>query len=120
MTFFSRELSQALQEAGCVSTFNFWMRNNEQDPTLFYFPNGPDLEDRIYFTQLLHPWDLCGPTEQARGNAMKWFGEEVVTNSHIPDVVYVSKGWKERRHDIIDLKTNEEVEAYVWKSKRVS
>lgn len=111
-TFFSRELSQALQDAGCVSQSNFYYVTTVGYVECNYLPRLKWPEDfSSKEVQAFHPWDLCGPSEIARENR-KIIWPEVDPNCTSGCLA------EDHRHELIDLPSHEEQEAYVWATMR--
>ncbi len=131
MKFYSRELSQKLQDMGCKSESGFLFSPKEWGYPDYdsYSIDLADIKRRISLgcVQAFTPYDFCGPSETARKNAEMVFGsgkliehqtwEGPVKNYDwgiFDGVPTISGGpkWKMLRHRMIDL-PEEEQEAFM-------
>lgn len=133
MKFFSKSLSQALQEEGCVSESDFYyiLIHGGYNPNdgidyiddYWMFAYKPHGLGNVEFVRAFHPWDLCGGSENARkivlDDGLCWHCDEAEEHSVHGDeggCYYISKP-DYFRHKLIDLPEDEQ-EEYVWKTMR--
>lgn len=126
MTFYSKSLSQKLQNMGCVSESGFYWVGSEVQ-YLGYIASRGDFTPNPKLTPYsLSPYDFCGPSETARKNAeIRWPGKFMLykcvdgkmyrEGCPVCGHITASGGYLEalyHRHKMIDL-PEEEQEAYM-------
>jgi len=118
--FAPKHLSEKLQAAGLVSDSGFYCPiKTDQSPVFINLKN--DALDLNFWLQAYTLLDLIGPSEQARANAVKWWGCGIVEvevykdliSKITPAILIEGTAWKVHRHALIDLNSDAAAWEYV-------
>lgn len=131
--FFSLELSQEMQAAGCVSDSPYWHIENMTSHT-WYCAYVEDLTHsqwnnlgELPTVQAFHLSDFLSPSPQARENCRIWWPESYRSRTKCPDtkpgciVIHSTEYFisDERRHELLNLDTTQEsIDDFMKRTRR--